>query len=180
MQASDPVITLLVSILAGLLSGGVGGAFASYFLRRRGSVRCIVPKVNVNYVPRPEDEYDAVDVSFTLRLYNEREVGTSVGNIALSLQSQTGVHLSTATLQEQGANEPIMFLDLPAQASVWRKIAYRMNVPKNSQAEILQVVSAVRWRYPDGKLERQIVPTLGFEGSRDEPFLSRVKAAIYQ
>lgn len=178
MQTSDAVITLLVSILAGLLSGGVGGAFVSYLLRRRGSVRCIVPKVNLNYVARPEEEYDAVDVSLTLRLYNEREVGTSVGHIALSLQNKSGGHLSTATLQEQGANEPIMFLDLPPQASVWRKIAYRMNVPKNSQAEILQVVSAVRWRYPDGELERQIVPTLGFAGSRDEPFLSRVKAAL--
>jgi hypothetical protein len=178
MQASHPLITLLVSILAGLLSGGVGGAFVSYFLRRRGSVRCIVPKFNLSYVPRPEHEYDAVDVSFTLRLYNEREVGTSVGHIALNLQDKSGGHLSTATLQEQGANKPIMFLDLPPQASVWRKIAYRMDVPKNSQAEIAQGESAVRWRYPDGKLERQIVPTLGFEGSGGEPLLSRVKAAL--
>ncbi len=83
MQGADPVTMLLVSILAGLLSGGVGGAVASHFLRRRGKVRCIVPFTSFSYVPRPNERFDAVNISFTLRLYNEREVGTSIGEISL-------------------------------------------------------------------------------------------------
>src|SRR5215207_6935630 len=98
MQGSDPLTTLVVSILAGFASGGVGGAALTYYLRRRGKVRCIVPRVKHHFEILPETPSAAtLDVTFTLRFYNEREVGTIVGPVHLDVYTKTGKRV-TSTL----------------------------------------------------------------------------------
>ena len=168
MEGSDA--GLVVSILAGFVSGGVGGAVVAHHLRRQGEVRCIVPRETHRFESSPDATRVAMKVTFTLRFYNEREVGTSLSPLYLDVLDQ-GTRVAFAPLKEDGTDQPLRFMDLPSQASVWTEIDFWMEVPADTGMEPqLQV----RWRYPDGKVGAQIIPTLGFEGSTWDESLPRM------
>ena len=90
-------------------------------------------------------------------------MGTSVGPLNLEVYTQSGEFVTSEPLREAGTEEALRFIDVPPQTSAWKEINFGIEVPND--LGLLQPEFKVRSRYPDGRFEKQIIPTLGFEGS---------------
>jgi hypothetical protein len=132
IQVIDLVTSILPGMVVGFLSGGVGGALVAYWLRRKGNIRCIVPRVTTRIDSSPGATGATMKVTFTLRFYNEREVGTSLGPLSLDVYTRAGKYVTSESLKEAESGETIRFMDLPPQASGWKEIDFRMEVRAQS------------------------------------------------
>jgi hypothetical protein len=149
------------TFLISLVTGGLAGAAMAAWLRRRGKVRCIVPWVSPTFTEGPGAN-DTLWIDFPLRFYNEREVGTSIGDPTLHIYDGSGSEVHSSILKERGEDEWLRYLDLPPQASVFKQIEFRMHVPKNLSLNLGESPYTLSWHYPDGERDTQKIPTPGF------------------
>ena len=111
----DPITTLLVSIVAGLVSGGVGGAVAAYILRRLGDVDCEITGWHKNMTSSIMESY-----RFTVKFFNHKEVATALWNIRVAAYAQDGQEIDS--IVPESWPDKLPELDLPPGVTVTRQL----------------------------------------------------------
>jgi len=122
----NPITTLLVSIVASLVSGGVGGAVAAYILRRLGDVDCEITGWRKSMTSSVTESY-----RFTAKFFNHKEVATALWNIRVVAYAQDGQEIDS--IVPESWPDKLFELDLPPGVTITRQLDVQGDVVRLSK-----------------------------------------------